>query len=65
MYISQMEMEKYHSVLGIMLTVTTVKYVEDTAEECTSSGNTLPLIVHIITTAYRIIVCNRVLISIE
>ena len=39
-------------LLGIKLTVTTDRLVEDTAEECTSSGNSLPLLVHIITTGY-------------
>ena len=43
-------------LLGITLTVTTASMKITTAEECTSSGNSLPLLVHIITTAVRIIV---------
>ena len=43
-------------LLGIILIVTTASMKITTAEECTSSGNTLPLLVHIITTAVRITV---------
>jgi hypothetical protein len=41
-------------LLGIILIVTTDSIKITTAKECTSSGNTLPLLVHIITTAVRI-----------
>ena len=35
-------------LLGIILTVTTASVDITTAEECTCSGNTLPLLVHIL-----------------
>ena len=41
-------------LLGIILTVITASMEITTAEEYTSSGNTLPLLVHIITTTVRI-----------
>jgi hypothetical protein len=41
-------------LMGIVLSVTTASMEITTAEECTSSGNSLPLLVHIITTAVRI-----------
>ena len=47
-------------LLGIILTVTTAKHGRSTAEECTNNGNSLPLLVHIVTTAVRIIVRKRV-----
>ena len=43
-------------LLGITLTVTTASMKITSAEECTSSGNSLPLLVHIITTAIGITV---------
>ena len=43
-------------LLGVILIVTTASMKITTAEECTSSGNSLPLLVHIITTAVRITV---------
>ena len=47
-------------LLGIILIVTTASMEIATAEECTSSGNSLPLLVHIITTAIRIIISKHV-----
>ena len=52
-------------LLGIILTVITASMDITTAEECTCSGNLLPLQVHIITTAIRITISKRVLIIIE
>ena len=47
-------------LLGTILIVTTTSMEITTAEECTSSGNSLPLLVHIITTAVRITISKRV-----
>ena len=52
-------------LLGITLIVTTANTKITTAEECTSSGNSLPLLVHIITTAVRITVRKLIQINIE
>ena len=41
-------------LLGIILLVTTASMDITTAEECTCNGNSLPLQVHIITTAAKI-----------
>ena len=47
-------------LLGIILLVTKASMEVTTAEECTSSGNSLPLLEHIITTAIRITISKRV-----
>ena len=52
-------------MLGIILTFTMTTMKITTAEECTSSGNSLPLLVHIITTAIGITVRKLVQINIE
>ena len=52
-------------LLGIILIVTTASSDITTAEECTCSGNSLPLQVHIITTATQITIRKRVMINIE
>ena len=47
-------------LLGIILLVTTASMEVTTDKECTCSGNSLPLQVHIITTAARITIMKLV-----